>query len=142
MTLKNINENNVNIKVINKQKNQNGLDKIEILTEGKFHINNDKFYIMYKHNYEDAVDSYMIKVDREIVTIKRSGVFSSNIVLNKDIEHSFLYHMPYGDLAMVAKTEFVGVFLGENGGELKLRYTLNVQGDRLHNDMSIIITTM
>ncbi len=135
MTLKNTD--NASIKIINRQNDDGNSDIIETQYSGRFYENGGKFYIMYK---EDSGVSSMIKVDKNVVTVKRSGNASSVMICEEGKEHNFLYHTQYGAIRMSVQTKKAEVSLDKKGGTVRLAYVLCVNGGNIENDMDITIT--
>lgn len=114
-------------------------DAVEVISEGSFYSKNGKYYIMYKDDATMGNSSSMIKVDGECVSIKRTGEYNSYFELKKGKKYSFVYHMPYGDMAMELEARKVEISLGENGGELSLCYLLDAGGNVQTNNINISV---
>lgn len=114
-------------------------DSMEIITEGSYYEKNGKFYIMYKDDETMGNSSSFIKVDGDSVSIRRKGEYSSQFTLKEGTSYSFVYHMPYGDMAMQADTKNVEISLGESGGELKMCYELDAGGNKQINTIKISV---
>ncbi len=133
------NENNAIVKIKSRQDIDGSADEIEIICEGGFYCRNGKYYIMYSDDESMGNSSSLIKVDGGCVGIKRKGEYNSYFELKKDTKYSFVYHMPYGDMAMEVQTKNVEISLGENGGELALCYELDAGGSMQINDVNISV---
>ena len=109
------------IKVVNKQRIDNSIEEICEEAEGMFSIKNS------------------ITVDGDVVTVKRSGNTSSNIVLDRRKKTEFKYNTMYGIIDVIADTKKIVNALDEKGGKLRLVYTLIMQGAKIENDMEIAV---
>lgn len=130
---------NAVITVKSRQELDGESDEMEIISEGNYYIQNGKYYIMYKEDISMGDVSSQIKVDGKTVIIKRKGTYNSEMIYNEDKNYSFVYRMPYGDMAMEIKTNKVKVLLGENGGKLELDYLLDAGGNMQKNTVSISV---
>ena len=136
MTLKNI---DFKIKVLNKQTIDDSVDEIKEEALGKFSIKNNKAYILYKTTEENIETTTTITVDGDIVSVKRNGSSASVIVLDRKKRTEFKYNTMYGIIDVVADTKKIINALTEDGGILRLVYTLIIQGAKIENDMEITV---
>lgn len=126
------------IKVKNRQLIDGEVHFVEESSPCKYHVKNNKTYIIYEIENEKKKTSVIIIADKESVTIKRTGEMNSKIEYKEGFEFDFLYKMPFGNLKMMVKTEKIKVDLTENGGKIKLVYRLGVDGgNTIENDMII-----
>lgn len=133
------NESNAIITIKSSQTIDGEQDSMEIITEGGYYEKNGKFYIMYNDDETMGNSSSLIKVDGDSVSIRRKGEYSSKFDLKEGTSYSFVYHMPYGDMAMQVDTKNVEISLGETGGELKMCYELDAGGNRQTNTIKISV---
>lgn len=133
------NEANAIITIKSRQEFDTEADSVEIISEGSYYCRNGKYYIMYKDDASMGNSTSMVKVDGECVSIKRMGEYSSYFELKKGKKYSFVYHMPYGDMAMELDARKVEISLGENGGELILCYLLDAGGNVQTNNINISV---
>ncbi len=127
------------ITVKSRQELDGDTDEIEVISEGNFYFQNGKYFIMYKEDESMGKSFSLVKVDGKTVTIKRKGAYNSDFVCTENKKYSFVYHMPYGDMAMEIDTKKVDVSLGENGGSVDLCYTLETGGNVQTNNVSITV---
>ena len=133
MTLKNTD--NYTITVKTRQILDNDTDIIEEKGEGRYFEKDKKKYILYK----TESDSVMITVEKNEVRIKRSGSVDSLMVYIKGKTTDFKYRLPYGMMKVRLETGKIIDALGENGGELRLIYTLDMNNMKLYNDTRITL---
>ncbi len=127
------------IKVVNKQRIDNSIEEICEEAVGMFSIKNSKVYIIYKTVDDGVKTTTTITVDGDVVTVKRSGNTSSNIVLDRKKKTEFKYNTMYGIIDVIADTKKIVNALDEQGGKLRLVYTLIMQGAKIENDMEIAV---
>lgn len=121
--------------IINDEKD----DAIELTTEGNFYEKNGSYFILYNESEEMGMAdcSVMIKVTEDKVTVKRSGAFSSKMIYKPGETNEFIYNMPYGEMMIILHTKEIKKDLNDDGGELKISYTLTIQGEDNENELNI-----
>ena len=102
---------------------------------GTFTVRGKKAYILYK---TDTASVTMIYDGRELI-MRRQGEIRSNMRFIEGEETQSEYIMPYGKLSINIATELLEAALGENGGQLRLKYILTISGEEYYNDMKIKI---
>lgn len=127
------------IKVINKQNIDGQNDIIEEKAEGSYYRKNAKTYIIYKVKDENCENSVMITVSEESVTVKRSGGADTIMVFDRMRKTKTRYRTMYGELEMEIQTEKLVNALNDDGGKLRLVYTMIMQGQKIYNDMEITV---
>lgn len=127
------------IKVMNHQNIDGQKDIIEETAIGSFYVKNGKIYILYKTADETGFSSNTIIAEEDTVTVKRSGATKSSIVFDRRKRTKSRYRMPYGTLDMEITTEKIVNALTEDGGQLRLVYTIMTQGQMIYNDMRIFV---
>ncbi len=65
-------------------------------------------------------------VEPEKITLLRIGSVSSEMVFEQGKRHMSLYHTDYGDLSIVVSTQHISSTLTDDGGELDVKYTVEV----------------
>ncbi|MGN0162206.1 MAG: DUF1934 domain-containing protein [Candidatus Ornithomonoglobus sp.] len=133
MTSKNTNE--FKISVINSQTIDGETHKVSEVARGSFRIQNGKAYIAYK----SGDSSNMLKVDGDIVTLRRTGEYGSEMYYKPGKRSEISYRTPYGVIKMGLFTRFTEHRLTDDGGTIRLGYVLEANGDKLYNDMIITI---
>jgi uncharacterized beta-barrel protein YwiB (DUF1934 family) len=59
--------------------------------------------------------------------------------LKKDIRHESSYMTPYGNIMLGVKSDEIDISLTENGGELKLKYALDLN-EKILSDNELHLT--
>lgn len=105
-------------------------DVIELSTVGKLDSVGNKIYLRYDDNGDMNSDgvSCLIKsdADDESVVMQRSGAFNSRMYIKKGQRHICHYETAEGTLTMGIFGENVKNRLTENGGDLYMSYTIDV----------------
>ncbi len=136
MILKNT-DNDYIIEIRNIQTIDGTENVIEERLRGKYRRKGAKRYIIYDTPCEDGVITFSLIVSDENVTIRRSGAAWSVLVLDARGKTTASYGTPYGAWRIDAETEKIISALGDEGGELRLKYILTIQGGKYCNDMII-----
>lgn len=110
-------------------------DVVEITTVGKMNIIGNKTYLKYDdHTSSDnEAISCLIKIDPkdESVVMQRSGAFNSRMYIKKGQRHTCHYETVGGILTMGIFGETVKNNINENGGDLFMSYTIDINSGML-----------
>lgn len=120
------------ISIIGEQTVDGETDRVEVLTAGQFIKKRDHFYIGYKEydeeNPQDWSDN-LIKVEDNVVTIRRKGQYGSHLMLERGRRHQCIYSTVAGDMSIGVFTKTLENRLHEKGGTLEVSYTLDFNTD-------------
>ena len=103
-------------------------EKFELITEGTFERAGEKAEISY-HDSETtgfAGSQTTFIVEPEKITLVRDSWYGGDMVFDEAEKHHFLYQTPFGSLTMGIATERVSSDIGDNGGNLQIKYALDV----------------
>ena len=118
-------------------------DVIELMTDGRYYGKDGKYYIIYKETeasgYKGAVTT--LKVEGEdCVTMIRRGPAQANLILEQGLRHLCRYETGEGELMVGISDCRIHSGLGERGGDLKFRYSLDINSNLVsHNEVSISV---
>ena len=103
-------------------------EEFELITEGKFEREGEKTEISYLDSETTgfAGSQTTFIVEPEKITLTRDSWYGGDMVFEESKKHHFLYQTPFGSLTMGIATERVSSELGENGGNLQIKYALDV----------------
>lgn len=106
-------------------------EAIEVVTPGRFYLEDDKFIVIYKETKISGMDGTTTKIiiHSNKVILNREGSTTANMEFEKSLQHVSMYKTPYGLLDMVIKTNDLYIDVDENGGEIKIKYTITVEGN-------------
>lgn len=68
-------------------------------------------------------------IEPERIVLKRSGALTSQMVFALGQEDCSLYDMGFGALMIAVRTQELQNEMGENGGKLRVRYTIAVENE-------------
>lgn len=108
--------------------NENDENVIEFSTDGKLESIEDGVCLYYDESEllgaENCRSSLSVLKDRSVV-LERTGDMNSRLVIEVDKRNNCFYDTPYGSMKIGIYGELIESTLNENGGELKLKYTLD-----------------
>ncbi len=119
-------------------------DTIELTSEGQYAVKNGAFLIKYKDAFLAGAETPIlttVKASSEgSVTVSRSAPYKNRFTLEKGRRCQCLYTTPYGTMSMGFFGENIENKLNEEGGELKLSYTVDLNNSLIsRNEMTISI---
>ena len=120
------------ITIIGEQRVDGDDNRIEVLTDGKYLVKKDHFYIGYREYDEELPRRFynnLIKVEKNMVTISRKGPQRSRLMLEEGRRNQCIYGTPAGNLSIGVFTKTLKSTLGEKGGTLEVSYTLDFNTD-------------
>lgn len=135
---------NANIKMIINQTAEGQTDRSELFTKGEYRHHGGAYYIDYDESEATGFEGshVQLKVDGDIVTMTRTGKAFSSLVFEQGERHFCHYGTEYGDCMIGITTTKLRHVMADNGGEIEIRYSLDVNGGlMLINDLKINVNT-
>lgn len=128
------------IRIVSKQRTENGDNTGEMTVIGTISNEDGKSVIEYiENNEETGPEETMITVfENDTVSIVRSGQFSSEMMVEKNVRHHTFYRTPYGELTMGIYGNQVDWSADDKGGVLKMRYSLDFNNGIVSENTMII----
>jgi uncharacterized beta-barrel protein YwiB (DUF1934 family) len=125
-------------------------DTTELFTCGSFRARRGKDNNNYTLSYhESEVTGYagnkisLAVTGDNMVVMQRSGDAPSNLIIEKGKKHHCHYGTPFGDFMVGISADDVQCNLNENGGDLYMKYTVDVNSTLMsQNEMFIDFTIM
>ena len=117
-------------------------DVLEINAQGTYEKTENGYIIEYKEIDEEMEGSVTtISLDSpEKVTITRSGNYNSQFIIEENKRHSCHYETPAGSLMMGVFASSVFNNLGDHGGKIKLRYTIDFNSSMVaENTVTVLV---
>ncbi len=130
------------IRIVSMQRTENGDNAGEMTVTGTLTCEDDKSIIEYIENNEETgpEETTITVFNNNIVSIVRKGQFSSEMMVEKGVRHHTFYSTPYGELTMGIYGNQVEWSKDDNGGVLKMKYSLDFNnGFVSENTMKIYI---
>lgn len=131
------------ISIVGKQQVDGETGEIRIDTLGSYVRKGDHWYIAYKEYDEEDPNRYqtsILKVERnDKMTLMRDNS-ATRLILEKGKRHLCQYNTGYGQLMVGVFTSSFVSTLGESGGTLQVRYTLDINSNlSSNNEISITV---
>ena len=131
---------NALIRIISKQKTENGDNAGEMSVLGRVTYDDDKSIIEYIENNEETgpEETTITVFNNDTVSIVRNGQFSSEMMVEKNSRHLTFYRTPYGELTMGIYGNQVEWSKDDKGAVLKMRYSLDFNNGHVSENTMII----
>ena len=104
-------------------------DTVELATDGQFGIKDGQFYLQYEEGQlldsGDKVKTQLFVKNNDSVVLQRSGSIKSRMVIVKGERNACYYNTPMGELVIGIFGEEIEHSFTEQGGKLKLKYTID-----------------
>lgn len=103
-------------------------DSVELTTVGKMGVKEGQFLLTYDESEMLGVKgiktSLMVKNDNTVI-LKRSGGYTSRLVVEEGVRNSCFYSTPHGDMVIGIFGESVSHTLSDKGGTVSMSYTID-----------------
>ena len=105
-------------------------DAIEVVTPGKFIIEDNGFKAIYEESEISGMEgtTTTLNIQDNILVLDRVGSTTTNMEFKEGTVAVSLYNTPYGILSLNIDTEKLNINVNENGGEIYSKYTLGLEG--------------
>lgn len=105
-------------------------DVIEVVTPGKFVINEDGFKAIYDESEISGMDgtTTTLNIKNDLMILERAGSTTTNMEFKEGEVAVSLYNTPYGVLDLNVDTKKLKINVDENGGEIYSKYILGLEG--------------
>ena len=115
----------------------------ELMTEGLYRMAGDTAVMSYLDSEATGFEGSETRVEvtgNRIASITRTGAAHSSLVIETGKKHYCHYAMPFGEMTIGIYTHQIKNELTETGGELYMKYTLDMNGTYLSdNEISLSI---
>lgn len=123
---------------------QGDSEEIKVMTPGIFYQKDNIYYVEYAETeisgMEGTITTMKIKPDR--FSLIRQGSTNTEMDFDKKEKSLSMYSTPYGTFELKIETKKLDVIINENGGDIYIKYMLNVAGhDTLDTTLKINIKT-
>lgn len=118
----------VNITFNLKQTTEAGTDSSELFTKGEFREHGGSYFIDYDESEATGYEGshVQLKIDNGLMTMTRTGAVFSSLIFENGKRHYCQYGTEYGDCMIGISTTDMKNKLDENGGEIYVKYTIDV----------------
>ncbi len=105
-------------------------DSIELITEGKIYKKNEAIYIVYEESEISGMEgtTTTLKIEGEVVTLKRFGNNHSQLVFEKGRRFKTQYKTPQGNLSIEILTKSINIDIKEDWRKacIQINYDINM----------------
>ena len=105
-------------------------DAIEVVTPGKFIIEENGFKAIYEESEISGMEgtTTTLNIQDDLMVLERVGSTTTNMEFKEGAMAVSLYNTPYRVLDLNVDTEKLNINVNENGGEIYSKYTLGLEG--------------
>jgi uncharacterized beta-barrel protein YwiB (DUF1934 family) len=139
LTLKNT---NATVRVRSSVDNDGEITQMEVIADARYAHRNGKYYIMYEETGLSEMRGCITTVKVEEggkVWVKRSGAVDTNMCYEVGQTHSCVYEFDFGSITMETHATQIDAALTPNGGQLDMRYRLDMGAVKSENHLNISI---
>lgn len=109
------------------------LDKdevIEVVTPGKFHLEESEFKAVYEESEISGMDgtTTTLVIKDDVLVLEREGSTSTRMEFKKGEDVISLYNTPYGMMNINISTKELDIDMDEDGGVIYTKYVLGLEG--------------
>lgn len=135
-------EKEVVIKIVDRHEMDGDSDGLETTLMGKFEGEGDNYTLSYTENGELEGCKVTLRVENgDTVTMTRSGMFETELIIQRGVRHNCSYSTPAGNLMLGVFAGRVESDMGKNGGRLEFDYTLDLGAGVVSENYLVITVT-
>ncbi len=135
---------NVIIELKSVQLSEGDKSEIELVTEGVYKKKSGGFEVEYDETEATGFDgshTIISCIGENYASLIRKGKLCSKLIIEKDKKHHAYYDTPYGSLMVGIYAEKIDNKLGDTGGKLYFKYTVDVNSSLVsENEVFINVT--
>ncbi len=108
-------------------------DALELVTGGSYESGTENANATFSYmeseltGLEGTRTTFEVAQDRVVLT--REGTVNTQMIFQEGRKHYFAYETPYGSMMMGVDTHSVRSKLGQGGGELEIRYAIDMDSN-------------
>lgn len=129
----------INIKGLQKDA-ENESENVELLTEGTFYKEKEKYYLVYKESEVTGMEgtTTTVEIEDEKVAIIRNGVVNNQLLFIPNKKTTSYYDTQFGSLTVSVISSNVKVDINDDGGNLDISYRMDIN-EEFANESSLSI---
>lgn len=123
-----------------KQTSEGVTDESELYTRGEFRYQNGSYFIDYDESEATGYEGShaQLRIGSDMMVMTRTGSTFTSLVFEDGVRHFCHYGTEYGDCMVGITTSQLKQCLTESGGEIHLKYSVDVNsGLMTENEISI-----
>lgn len=103
-------------------------DEVELITAGSYYCKDGSYYITYEESEITGMNgtTTTLKVDKDCVTLSRSGPVSTQLIFERGQKHMSYYETMFGSLLVGVNAHTVKTCLDDDGGDIEVDYSVEI----------------
>ena len=103
-------------------------DTIELLTCGRFYRRNNSYWVSYDETETTGYEGHKttLHIEPDKVTMRRSGVSESQLIVQKGVRHQCMYNTGFGAMTVGVSGKNVKSTLSDDGGTVDFSYSMDI----------------
>lgn len=108
-------------------------DSIQVVTPGTFYLKDDSYYAVYEETEISGMQgtTTTLKIKPQELILLREGTTNANMHFVHGVNNLSMYDTPYGTLEMEVITKKINVDVNEKGGNIAVKYDMNISGQKV-----------
>jgi len=110
-------------------KTEGDKDVVELMTQGTYSRKDGCYYLQYQESEAtgmDGVTTTLKIIDDSLVSLSRSGMQGTQLMVEKGKRHLCHYDTGYGNLMVGVNAAKIESSLNDEGGDLHFKYSLDI----------------
>lgn len=131
---------NCSIKLKVKQTSEGVTDESELYTRGEFRFHKGSYYIDYDESEATGYEGShaQLKIDDNILTMTRTGKNFTGLIFENGVRHYCHYGTEFGSCMVGITTSVFRQNLSSDGGEINLKYSVDINAGLMsENEITI-----
>lgn len=106
-------------------------EQVDLVTCALLYERGGKYYLVYDESALTGLEGTRttVKLDGQTVMMRRTGTYPSQMLFIENQRHVGLYETGYGTMTVSTHTSRVYNTVGEDGGQLAIDYTIEVDNN-------------
>ena len=103
-------------------------DTIELLTCGRFYRRNNSYWVSNDETETTGYEGHKttLHIEPDKVTMRRSGVSESQLIVQKGVRHQCMYNTGFGAMTVGVSGKNVKSTLSDDGGTVDFSYSMDI----------------
>ncbi len=101
----------------------------ELVTGGEYSNENGEITLSYMESELTGLEGTKttFKINKDLVTLTREGMYNSQMIFEEGRRHFFLYETPFGATTMGVSAHSIETGLDEHGGDMEISYAVDIE---------------
>lgn len=116
------------VRIISIQRGGDDCEKMDLTVQGDLHRLRDTWILQYDEQLADDPVHTTLRLHQQSARIHRTGSWDTCLQIDQGQRSTCMYRTPYGECPLGVYGRTVTYQLTEDGGEIRLCYTLDLGG--------------